>query len=97
VTCASTFPITGGRFAARSSLGPSAASLEAAVAAVRPCAELSSTPKTSAGDRAEMLSAVAWRAGRTGLAAGAGASVVTFGYGSDSSKFRAGRISPNLA
>ena len=36
VNCASTFLITGGRLAARSSLGPSAASRDAAAAAVRP-------------------------------------------------------------
>ncbi len=96
VNCASTFVMTGGRLAARSSLGPSAASRDAAFAAARPCEELSSASKTSAGDRAEMLPAVAWRAGRSGpcrLATVAGASVVT----SDDGKCRAGRILPNPA
>lgn len=78
--CSSTFLTTGGRPAARSSLGPSAASRDAAVAAARPRGELSSASKTSAGDRAEIPPAVAGRGGRSGpcgLAAGAGASVVT--------------------
>jgi hypothetical protein len=66
VNCASTFPITGGRLAARSSLGPSAVSREAAVAAARPREELSSTPKTSVGDRAEMLPAVTLDYGNNG-------------------------------
>ena len=99
VNCASTFPISGGRLAARSSLGPSAASRDAAIAAVRPCGELSSASKTSAGDRAETLPAVAWRVGRSGPCwptAGAGASVVTFDDGNDG-KFQAGRILPNSA
>ena len=91
--------MTGGRLAARSSLGPSAASRDAAVAAVRPCAEPSSASKTSVGDRAEMLSAESWCAGRSGpcgLTVGAGASVVTFDDGNNG-KFRAGRILANSA
>jgi len=99
VNCASTFLMTGGRLAARSSLGPSAASRDAALAAARLREELSSASKTSAGDRAEMLRAVAWRAGRSGPcrpAASAGASVVTFDDGNNG-KCRAGRILPNSA
>src|ERR1700722_14805982 len=99
VNCASTFPMTGGCLAARSSLGPSAASRVSAVAALRPCAELSSAPKTSVGDRAEMLSAAASLAGRScpcGMAVGAGASVVTFDHG-DNGKSRAGGALPNSA
>ena len=75
--CASTFLMTGGRLAVGSSLGPSAASRDAAVAAASPCGELSSASKTPAGDAAEMLLAVACRAGRSGPcrpAAAAGAS-----------------------
>ena len=99
VNCASTSLITGGRLAARSSLGPSAPSQDAALAAARPREELSSAPKTSAGDRAEMLPAVAWRVGRSGPCRPAtvtGASIVTFDYGNNS-KRRAGRILPNSA
>ena len=99
VNCARTFPISGGRLAARSSLGPSAASRDAALAAVRPCGELSSASKTSAGGLAEMLPAVAGRAGRTGpcrAVTGAGASVVTFDDGNNGT-CQAGRILPNSA
>ena len=99
VNCASTFLIIGGRLAARSSLGPSAASRDAAAALARPWAELSSAPKTSAGERAEMLPAVAWRAGRSGPcrpAIAAGASVVTFDEGNNGA-YRAGCILPNSA
>jgi len=99
VNCASTFPKTGGRLAARSSLGPSAASRDAAVAALSPWAELSSASKTSAGDRSEMPAAVAGRARRSGPcgpATGAGAFVVTFDDG-DNGKSRAGRIVANSA
>ena len=99
VNCSSTFLITGGRLAARSSLGPSDERRDAAFAAARPCGELSSASKTSAGDRAEMLPAVTWRVGRSGPcrpAGGADASVVTFDDGNNG-KCRAGRILPNSA
>src|ERR1700722_11211942 len=99
VNCSSTFPTTGGRLAARSSLGPNAASRDAAIAAARPGGELSSASKTSAGDRAETLPAVAWPVGRSGPGrptAGARASVVTFDDGKDG-KSQAGRILPHSA
>jgi hypothetical protein len=99
VNCSSTFLMTGGRLAARSSFGPSATSRDAAVAAVSPWAELSNASKTSAGARAEMPPEVAGRGGRSGpcgTAAGAGASVVT-SAGRDNGKCRAERTLPNSA
>jgi hypothetical protein len=87
VNCASTFLMTGGRLAARSSLGPSAASRDAASAAARPREELSSASKTSAGNRAEMPPAAAGRAGRRSgpcrPATVVGASGVTSGNGNN--------------
>jgi len=58
------------------------------------CEELSGASKTSAGDRAEMLPAVAWRVGRSGPCRSATvASVVTF----DGGKCRAARTLPGSA
>ena len=99
VNCASTFRISGGRLAARSSFGPSAASRDAAVAAVRPWGSFQAhrrPPPATGRRRCQWLPGVRGDPVRAGRLTDACASVVTFDDGGNGES-QAGRIVENSA